>query len=69
MKIIFYRNEHHEIQSELSENNVCGEVTKVRFSLDENDLIERRRYNFHTFMQAVKSRKIKLPGMRNDSKV
>ena len=67
MKIIFHRNENHGILSDLGENDV-RRMTTIRFSLNENDLIERRRYDFHTFMQIVKLRRIKLPGLRNNSK-
>ena len=67
MKIIFHRKENHGILSELGEKN-AERVTTIRSSLNENDLIERRRYDFHTFMQIAKLRKIKLPGLRNDPK-
>ena len=67
MKIIFHRKENHGILSELGEKN-AERVTTIRSSLNENDLIERRRYDVHTFMRIVKLRKIKLPGLRNDSK-
>ena len=67
MKIIFHRKENHGILSELGEKN-AEQVTTIRSSLNENDLIERRRYDVHTFMRIVRLRKIKLPGLRNDSK-
>ena len=56
MKIIFYRNENHT-ESESRDND-----EEVRLSIHDNDLIERRRYDFRTLILLAKSKKFKLSG-------
>ena len=65
MKIIFQTTKNHDSESRRIE---IERPAKVRFSVNENDLIELRRYNFEAFMQTLKSKKIKFSGLINDSK-
>ena len=65
MKIIFQITKNHDSESR---GNEIERPAKVHFSVNENDLIELRRYNFETFMQTVKSKKIKFSGLINDAK-
>ena len=37
-------------------------IAKVRLSFDENDLIERRRFDLDVFMKFALSKKMKLTG-------
>ena len=64
MKIIFQATQNHDSESREIE---IERPAKVRFSVNENDLIELRRYNFEAFMQTLKSKKIKFSGLINDS--
>ena len=59
MKIIFQITKNHE--SEFGGIKI-EQTAKVRFSANENDLIERQWYDFETFVQSLKSNKIKLSG-------
>ena len=63
MKIIFTKT--HESESRGME---IERTARVRFSANENDLVERQRYDFETFMKSLKSKKIKFSGWVNDSK-
>ena len=65
MKIIFQITRNHESESRGIE---IERTARVRFSANENDLVERQRYDFETFMQSLKSKKIKFSGRVNDSK-
>jgi len=65
MKIIFQIPKNHDSESRGVE---IERPAMVRFSVNENDLIELRRYNFEACMQTVKSKKIKFSGLINDSK-
>ena len=58
MKILFKLTEDREIRSS-SEDNRSERIPNVRLSMNENDLIERRPYDFETFMEILKSKKIK----------
>ena len=58
MKILFELTEDCEIPSS-SEENRSERIPNVRLSMNENDLIERRPYDFATFMGILKSKKIK----------
>ena len=57
MKIIFTKT--HESESREME---IERTARVRFSANENDLVERQRYDFENFMKWLKSKKIKLSG-------
>ena len=58
MKILFKLTEDREIPSS-SEDNRSERIPNVRLSMNENDLIERRPYDFETFMKKLKVMKIK----------
>ena len=59
MKIIFQITKTHESESrEMEIERTAG----VHFSANENDLVERQRYDFENFMKWLKSKKIKLSG-------
>ena len=57
MKIIFTKT--HESESRETE---IERTARVHFSANENDLVERQRYDFENFMKWLKSKKIKLSG-------
>ena len=57
MKIIFQITKNHE--TEFGGINI-EQTAKVRFSANENDLVERQRFDFGNFVQSVKSNMIKL---------
>ena len=57
MKIIFTKT--HESESREME---IERTARVHFSANENDLVERQRYDFENFMKWLKSKKIKLSG-------
>lgn len=59
MKIIFQITKSHESESIGME---IERTARVRFSANENDLVERQRYDFENFMKWLKSKKIKLSG-------
>ena len=59
MKIIFQKTKNHE--SDSRGINIV-QTPKVSFSADENDLVERQRFDFENFVQSVKSNMIKLSG-------
>ena len=59
MKIIFQITKTHESESREME---IERTARVRFSANENDLVERQRYDFENFMKWLKSKKIKLSG-------
>ena len=54
MKIIFYFTDGNGSGPRGSEKE---RIAKVRLQLNENDLVERRQYNFATFWRCVKSKK------------
>ena len=58
MKILFQLTEDREIPSS-SEENRPERIPNVRLSMNENDLIKRRPYDFQTFMEILISKKIK----------
>ena len=57
IKIIFKSTRNVDEPSG-SENNEIERIANVRLSISENDLIERRRYDFETCMQNIKAKKI-----------
>ena len=60
MKIIFYYTDFDETAAGTTENKK-ERIPKVRLSVNENDLIERR-YDLQTFWKIVNSSKIKVSG-------
>ena len=61
MRIIYKMTDDHAIEP--GTNEIKKErIAKVRLSLDENDLIERRRFDFGVFMTFAQSQKVKLTG-------
>ena len=59
MKIIFQTNKNHVSESGRIK---IEQTAKVHFSANENDLVERQRYDFEFFLQLLKSYKIKVLG-------
>ena len=57
MKIIFTKTRESE-----SRETEIERTARVHFSANENDLVERQRYDFENFMKWLKSKKIKLSG-------
>ena len=64
MRIIFTND--HDIASGSIETELEG-TAKIRVVLNENDLMQRRWFDFDTFMKWVKSNKLKLSGTINVS--
>ena len=62
MKIRFYFTDSKDQESELKENK-NERIATVRLSSNNNDLMERRRYDFSTFWKLIKSNKIQLSGI------
>ena len=60
MKIIFHYTDFDETAAGTTENE-NERIPKVRLSVNENDLIERR-YDLQTFWKFVNSNRIKLSG-------
>ena len=60
MKIIFHYTDFDETAAGTTENEK-ERIPKVRLSVNENDLIERR-YDLQTFWKFVNSNRIKLSG-------
>ena len=58
MKIRFYFKDD---QNQASADNV-ERIAKVCLSPDDDDLVERRRYDFRTLWKLMKSNKMKLSG-------
>ena len=65
MRIIFTND--NDIASGSTETELEG-TAKIRVVLNENDLMQRRWFDFDTFMKWVKSNKIKLSGTINVQK-
>ena len=61
MKIIYKMTDDHVIEPGTDEIKK-ERIAKVRLSLDENDLIERRRFDFGVFVKFAQSQKVKLTG-------
>ena len=61
MRIIYQITDEDVIKPESNEKKK-ERVAKVRLSLDENDLIERRRFDFGVFVKFAQSQKVKLTG-------
>ena len=61
MRIIYQITDEDVIEPDSNENKK-ERVAKVRLSLDENDLIERPRFNFGVFVKFAQSQKVKLTG-------
>ena len=64
MRIIFTND--NDIASGSIETELEG-TAKIRVVLNENDLMQRRWFDFDTFMKWVKSNKLKLSGTINVS--
>ena len=61
MRIIFKMTDDHVIEP--GTNEIKKErIAKVRLSFDENDMIERRRFDLVVFMKFAQSKKMKLTG-------
>ena len=67
MKIRFYFTDSKDQESELKENK-NERIANVRLSSGNNDLMERRRYDFPKFWRLIKSNKIQLSGKISHSK-
>ena len=61
MRIIYKMTDDHVIEPGTDEIKK-ERIAKVRLSFDENDLIERRRFDFDVFMKFAQSKKMKLTG-------
>ena len=64
MRIIFTND--NDVASGSTETELEG-TAKIRVVLNENDLMQRRWFDFDTFMKWVKSNKLKLSGTINVS--
>ena len=64
MKIIFLKKFFQITKNHESEFGgiKIEQTAKVRFSANENDLVERQRFDFGNFVQLLKSNMIKLSG-------
>ena len=58
MKIIFQIKNHESDSGGIK----IEQTAKVPFSANENELVERQRYDFEFILQLLKSNKIKVSG-------